>query len=73
MTSYKHFILPAVLVGTTAVASAFTTFMASRLRNRRRDRQQAMLADRKVEGCNVEAAGSVHAPSITEPVDDLGP
>jgi hypothetical protein len=45
MTSYKHFILPAALVGSTAVASAFATFMAIRLRHTRQNRQKAAPAE----------------------------
>lgn len=53
MTSYKHFILPAVLIGTAAVASVFATLKTGRLRNTRKDRQQAALADWEDEGGSV--------------------
>ncbi|NMG73988.1 hypothetical protein [Aromatoleum diolicum] len=61
MTSYKHFILPAVLVGNSAVASVFATFMADRLRHTRKGRQKAALADWEDEG------GSVVVPEATTP------
>ncbi|AWI75909.1 hypothetical protein CEW83_12350 [Parazoarcus communis] len=53
MTSYKHFILPAVLVGTTAAMSVFAAFMTNRLRNTRQDRQKTALADWEDEGGSV--------------------
>jgi len=43
MTTYKHFILPAVLVGNAAAAPVFATFMADRLRHTRKTRQKAAL------------------------------
>jgi len=61
MTSYKHFILPAVLVGDAAVASVFAKFMADRLRHTRKSRQKAVLADWEDEG------GSVVAPVVSTP------
>lgn len=53
MTSYKRFILPAVLVGATAAASVFTAVMANRRRNTRKDRRKAALADWEDEGGSV--------------------
>lgn len=61
MTSYKHFILPAVLVGNAAVAPVFAKFMAERLRHTRKSRQKAVLADWEDEG------GSVVAPVVSTP------
>ena len=61
MTSYKHHIPPTVRAGSTAVTSAFATFMASRLRHTRKSRGKAALADWEDEG------GSVVAPPIGTP------
>lgn len=59
MTSYKHFILPAVLVGNAAVAPVFAKFMADRLRHTRKNRQNAALADWENEGgCAVASVAS---------------
>lgn len=58
MTSYKHFILPAALVGNAAVASVFATFMADRLHRTRKNRQKAALADWEDEGGSVVVAGA---------------
>ncbi|NMG29674.1 hypothetical protein [Aromatoleum evansii] len=61
MASYKHFILPAVLVGNAAVVPVFTRFMADRLRHTRKSRQKAALANWEDEG------GSVVAPVVPTP------
>lgn len=61
MTSYKHYILPAAMVGSTAVTSAFATFMAGRLRHTRKNRGKASLADWEEEG------GSTVAPAAATP------
>lgn len=61
MTSYRHFILPALLVGNAAVAPVFAKFMADRLRHTRKTRQKAVLADGEDEG------GSVVAPVVSTP------
>jgi len=53
MTRYKHFILPAVLVGTAAAASVFATFMADRLRHTRETRLKTRLANWEDEGGTV--------------------
>lgn len=50
MTSYRHSILPAVLVGDAAVAPVFAAFMANRLRRTRKSRQKAELAHWEDEG-----------------------
>lgn len=53
MASYKHFILPAVLVGNAAAAPVFAKFMADRLRHTRKSRQKASLANWEDEGGSV--------------------
>jgi hypothetical protein len=62
MPRYKRSILPASLVGTTAVASAFVTLMANRLRHTREGPKQAALADKEDEG------GSMAAPDAATPL-----
>jgi len=64
MTSYKHLILPAVLVGAAAVASVFAMFMAGRLRHTRQGGRKAALAIWEDEG------GSVAAPEAVAPAGD---
>lgn len=61
MTSYKHFTLPAALVGSAAVASVFATSMAERIRHTRKNRPKAALANWEDEG------GSVVAPAGGKP------
>ncbi|WP_156822082.1 hypothetical protein [Azoarcus sp. KH32C] len=58
MTNYKYIVPPAALVRTTAVASVFATFMASRLRHTRQSREKAALAGWEDEGGSVAAPDS---------------
>lgn len=59
MTSYRHLILPAVLVGAAALASVFATFIAGRFRHTRQGGRKAALAIWEDEGGSVAAAEAV--------------
>lgn len=58
MTNFRYVVPRAALVGPTAVASVFATFVASRLRHTRQNREKAALADWKDEGDSVAAPGA---------------
>ena len=58
MTNHKYIVPPAALVRSTAVASVFATFMASRLRHARQSREKAVLAGGEDKGGSMAAPGA---------------
>lgn len=57
--SYRHFILPLVLIGSAVAASVFASFLVARHCNEQKKLQKAALDDWADEGGNMTASDVV--------------